>query len=286
MSLINEALKKAQRQRTEDSLSDAPPMPGGGGGKIAKRGQARSANTMVLIGAGAVVLVVLSVVGTVFLVNRPSKPTVPPASAKPQAAPSAATVPPAAPAIVPPVITPPAVSTPPVAAVEPAAPPPSPAKSVTPSLAETKLPSAPPAILPQTQPASAVAPSRPIPSASPLIAASPRPESKPPPAALPPVTAANVAVAPAAPVPASTAAATPPAPTAAPKPDDRITAFVEAIRVTGIRASGDESRVLMNDRVYRVNDVVDRTLGVRLVKAAADSLTFVDPNGITYVKFF
>ena len=42
----------------------------------------------------------------------------------------------------------------------------------------------------------------------------------------------------------------------------------------------------MNERVYRVNDIVERTLGVRLIKVAADSLTFSDPNGITYVKNF
>ena len=42
----------------------------------------------------------------------------------------------------------------------------------------------------------------------------------------------------------------------------------------------------MNDRVYRVNDVVDRTLGVRLTKVSTDSLTFTDANGVTYVKYF
>ena len=69
-------------------------------------------------------------------------------------------------------------------------------------------------------------------------------------------------------------------------PDERVAAFVDSIRVTGIRSSGAESRVLMNERVYRVNDVVERNLGVRLVKAAADSLTFSDPRGVTYVKNF
>jgi hypothetical protein len=69
-------------------------------------------------------------------------------------------------------------------------------------------------------------------------------------------------------------------------PDERVTAFVEAVRVTGIRSSGTESRVLMNERVYRVNDIVDRTLNVRLIQAEGDSLTFSDPRGVTYVKRF
>jgi hypothetical protein len=69
-------------------------------------------------------------------------------------------------------------------------------------------------------------------------------------------------------------------------PDERVAAFVDAVRVTGIRSSGNDSRVLMNERVYRVNDIVERTLGVRLIKAAADSLTFSDSRGVTYVKSF
>jgi len=42
----------------------------------------------------------------------------------------------------------------------------------------------------------------------------------------------------------------------------------------------------MNDRVYRVNDVVDRNSGLRLVKVEKDSLTFADVHGVTYVKYF
>ena len=58
------------------------------------------------------------------------------------------------------------------------------------------------------------------------------------------------------------------------------------MRVTAIRASANDSKVFMNDKVYRVNDLVERTLGIRLVKVAADSLTFADANGVTYVKYF
>jgi hypothetical protein len=42
----------------------------------------------------------------------------------------------------------------------------------------------------------------------------------------------------------------------------------------------------MNDRVYRVNDTVERTLGVKLTKVEADQLTFADDNGLVYVKSF
>ena len=63
-----------------------------------------------------------------------------------------------------------------------------------------------------------------------------------------------------------------------------MTAFVDAVRVTAFRPS--EGKVLMNERMYRVNDVVEKNLNVRLVKVASDGLTFVDANGITYVKHF
>jgi hypothetical protein len=35
-----------------------------------------------------------------------------------------------------------------------------------------------------------------------------------------------------------------------------------------------------------VNDIVERTLGLKLIKVSSDALTFADPNGATYVKNF
>ena len=70
------------------------------------------------------------------------------------------------------------------------------------------------------------------------------------------------------------------------KPDERVHAFVDSIRVMGIRSSGDESRVLMNDRVFRVNEIVDRGLDVRLTGVEPGTLTFTDANGVTYKKAF
>jgi len=77
-----------------------------------------------------------------------------------------------------------------------------------------------------------------------------------------------------------------PTPTAPPKHDERVNQFVDAIRVAGIRSSGTESRVLMNDRVFRVNEIVERNFGLRLTKVEANALTFTDANGAVYVKNF
>jgi hypothetical protein len=276
MSLINEALKKAQRARLEDQAVAEAIAPGGA---VPKRRQARSANTMVLIGAGAVTLIVVSVVATVYFLggDRTSAPapvakssatpptvgpTATPATAAPVASSSApAATPTATPATAPapvvnaptPVVTPPLATpaAPPVTAAvatKPASPAPI-ASSVAPTAAPVPAPAAAAATLPAPPPATASRPAAPAPTA-------------------------NVPAVPAAPAAAAAAATL----------DPRIAAYVDGIRVTGVRASGNDSRVLMNDRVYRVNDIVERTLGVRLVKVAGDSLTFSDANGVTYVK--
>lgn len=262
MSLINEALKKAQRSRAVGADGSLPPVPGGG--YVAKRGPARSANTMLVIGSGAVVLVVLSVVGTVYLLNRgETKPVTPVAPAKP--APTAA-----------------------VAAVDGSPPtvqaslPPAPA----PDSIHVTLPSSPSA--PTTPPAAAVAPAN---AAAPAASVATRPAAAAPaPTALPlPVaTAAPITPAPRPPaapsiqLPSVTPVRATPEPAA--KPDERIAAFIEAMRITGVRSSGADARVLIGGRLFKVNDIIDRTLGVRLVKVAPGVLTFADANGVTYAK--
>jgi hypothetical protein len=61
---------------------------------------------------------------------------------------------------------------------------------------------------------------------------------------------------------------------------------IEALRVAGIRASGNDSKVLMNDRVYRIGDMIDHDQGLKLTAATANSLTFVDSTGATYTRHF
>lgn len=209
MSLINEALKKAQRQRT--AAEPAQPLPGGNGGPAPrKRGRALPTQTLLLIVAGAAALIVVSVVLTIFLVRSEPGTTEPTAPVTAKADAPAATVP--APVITLPKIEVPVITPEPepvVAAPEPAV---------------------------ETKPA-------------------PAPEAKP--------------VAPTPPV-----------------YDERVYAFIDRLQVMGIRSSGSDSKVLMNDRVYRVNDIVERSLGLKLMEVTADSLIFVDPSGATYTKNF
>lgn len=209
MSLINEALKKAQHQRTGSPM-DAAPMPGGGSG-AGRRGQSMPTGTLVLLIAGATVVIVISVVATVYFVNRAPAVTVA-----------------AVPAVTQPVVIKPAAAPEPspviIAPVIVQAPPP-----------VVELPSPPPPVVEAETP----------------VAAALVPE---------PVVEGSLA--------------------------DRIAMFIDKVHVMGIRASGTDNKVLMNDHVYRINDIVDRKLGLRLVKIAGDSLTFADANGVTYVKSF
>lgn len=205
MSLINEALKKAQRQRT--TTDTVPPLPGGTGGPgPRKRGRALPTQTLLLIVGGAAVLIVVSVVLTIFLMRSEpgiAEPTAPvtaqaevPADAPVASAPE-------------PVITLPEITV--------------------------------PVITPEPAP----------------VVAAPEPAIEPKPAA--------------------------PSP---PVYDERVYAFIDRLQVMGIRSSGSDSKVLMNDRVYRVNDIVERSLGLKLMEVTPDALIFIDPSGATYTKNF
>ncbi|MCB1103324.1 MAG: hypothetical protein KDK74_01225 [Cephaloticoccus sp.] len=214
MSLINNALKKAQRQRTAEAeaVSAGSPSP------IRRGKSGLPAQTLILIVAGAAVIVVLSVVATVYLLRPAPLPPPPPAA---PAAPMATAVQPA-PEIAMPVIKLPEPEPAPVA----------------PAAADT-APITPAATVTATEPAA------------------PEAVAVPPPATAEPARA-----------------------------DERIYAFIDNLQVMGVRSSGADSKVLMNDRVYRVNDLVDRTLALRLIQVGPDRLVFEDANGITYTKTF
>ena len=264
MSLINEALKKAQRLRSNEPVEEVP-LPGATV-RVAKREQPRSARSLVLLVGGSVALVVISVIVTVYLINRNPAPTS--GVAKPAAGKPTDTKPSS------PVIDAPLIKVP----LAPTTTEPAPAKTEPATVASPAKPETP--TVPVEKP--------------PVVAATPAnteptvttpPETKPAPPAKTPPEKGPAKTAGVAPTPAATT--TPAAQPAGPaRQDERIHAYVDALRVSGIRSSGGESRVLMNDRVFRVNDIVDRGLALRLTAVAPDSLTFTDANGATYVKNF
>jgi len=229
MSLINEALKKAQRQRvdaaTPASLPETPSGDGSPAPLIAKRRPPMPARTLVLLIVGGGLVLVTGGILTFVLLTFDSKPpavvahttpAVHPDTPRPTPAPAAATLPPApAPAVI---VTPVPLPVKPVeVAVSPA---------------------------PAPAPVATVAPPPPTPV---VVAPRPMVSAKP---------AANPAV----------------------------YTFLDGLRITGVRVSGGDSKVIMNDRIVRLNDYVDRATGLRLTKITATSLDFTDGTGFTYTK--
>jgi len=185
MSLINDAPQKAQRLRTETPFG-ASGRRCRAAGTLLKRGAPMQSQTIMLIVAGCVVLVVLSVVGTVYLLNGKS------------AAPKTIAVTPATP------------KTDPVR------------RSTCPSRRSSRRQS------------------REKPEVKPKVA-----EVKPEVKIAPPTAAVVKTEEPKPEEPVVKPAATPPPVKPLPL-DERVHVFLDALKVTGIRAGAD-SRVLMNE---------------------------------------
>ena len=237
MSLINDALKKAQKQRTGESPQLAA-MPGIGGEpaiRIAKRAKPLGFNSLLLwIGFGAVTLVVV-VAGGILLVRWMTAP--------PEAIPA----------------------TRPAAVVTQASPVPSVTNN---SAGPSATPEAPTATnTPAISPATAAVP----PASAPIAVSEPVAEKKP------------VVITPAASAPELES---PKAAAVALRLESKAIAYIEALRVAGIRASTTDSKVLMNDRVYRVGDTVEHVLGLKLAAIASNALTFEDERGARYTRNF
>jgi len=249
MSLINDALKKAARQRAEEQAEVAPPPQAGRRRRIPRHGAPLSVKMMVFLAGGAVTLVVASVVITgIFISGRLE---------------SRAPAPAPAPAVSP------AQQPPPVVAVH------APGPAETPATGPTAPPAAERA---------APAPAAPSPAAA---ASAPRAAEVVAPTSVP--APAPVASPPAAAAPAShggaPGAAHPPA-TPPPSRAELVQGFVDSLRVTGVRAAGPDSKALIDGHIYRINDVLERSLGIRLLQVDADHLTLVDSEGVTYTKSF
>jgi hypothetical protein len=222
MSLINDALKKAARQRAEE-VGEYPPMPGGGR-RPSRQGGPMQKQTLVLIIAAAVALVVVSAVVTGMLM-----------AGKPE--PKAASVP-----------KPPEASAAPKAVVQ------APVVAVS-------LPQAPAAAVAAPKPSPTPVPT-PVPTAAAVVAAAPAPASQPP------------------------AAPAPIAPAGTQGHNDMVQAIVDGFHISGVRTAGAGSKALIDGHIYKLNDVVDKAVGLRLVKVDEDHLTFVDRDANTFVKSF
>lgn len=268
MSLINDALRKAQRERdrpgqtgglpdhpwTEEVMP--PPLPEGGRKTLSKG--------MVL---GAAATAVLASVLILFF-NRTQQ-----ASPAPEAEPAA----PATKPVVQPKET--------VATVEPPTESSQPAPATTP--AET--PAAPAAAASSGTPASAPATAQPAVAATVGAETAPAPAANSTPVAAAPAPAAPTATAPAAAPavaaakPAATEAETP-APTIGLLSESQLRSkkVVDSLRISSMRGSGANIRVMIGGRLYRAGDIVESTIGLRLERISDGRVVFSDPTGYEF----
>jgi hypothetical protein len=131
---------------------------------------------------------------------------------------------------------------------------------------------------------------RPSPAQTPLAVESP---SAPPSTPLPRADANTSSTEPSAPplVGISTIDAPPAAPSTVAlshpgRPSLRMINTVEAFRISGVRASATDSKVVMNGRIYQVGDIVDHEQGIRITAVTANSVIFEDESGATYTRKF
>jgi amino acid permease len=219
MSLINDALKKAARERAEEQ-GEIAPRPGGGR-RNSGRGGPMQKQTLILIGAAAIVLIVVSVVLTGMFMT--GKPEAKPATA---ASPTPTTIAEAAAKII---IEAPAVAV----------------------------------AVPTATPAPTVAVLKPTPTPVPVVIQTP--EAATP--ATPSAAAAKVA-------------------DTSQGHMDEMQAIVDGFHISGVRTAGSESKALVDGHIYKLNDIVDKKSGLRLVKVDVDHLTFTDRDGNTFVRTF
>jgi hypothetical protein len=243
MSLINDALKKAQRERTGSADQPLPAAPAGttAGGRPAGHAAAPARSlwpiavaALALVGGGTAVW---------FLKPTAPAPVTVAANVQPAASTSPVATVPSDPAPAPGV----AVATIPAT--------PAPAPEPVPLQLHINLPSTPPTTAPTPGPVAQPAP-------PPVVPAAPTP-----------------AVA-----PADTAAPAAPFQVTLQLEDPRILAFLDGAAINGIRIAADDAKLLMNKKVFRTGDVVDRDLGLKLTTIRPNELIFEDKRGIQYRK--
>ncbi|MBI5381493.1 MAG: hypothetical protein HZA31_06295 [Opitutae bacterium] len=260
MSLINEALKKAQRMRSHESTM---PSAGTGHATASRGSNPMPVQTLILIASGAAVVVAGLVFATVYWLRQ-------------QAAPAHGN-----PAVAEVKMSPPAATTTPIDAAKPKQLPPSPLKTPEPTPAAL-------IVVPGVKPNADVQPANPATAATPTVTP-PKPvtaTSTPAPIITLTAPGSEVVIPASITNPSAATSSTAPAAKPTPKPNPDAQAYIDAMRITGIRAAGADSKILLKDRVYRINDIVDRATALRLTEVAADHLAFTDENGIVYKRNF
>lgn len=71
---------------------------------------------------------------------------------------------------------------------------------------------------------------------------------------------------------------------AAAQPDPKIIDWLSKVTISGVRLSGTESKVLLNDDAYSVGDTVNYSLGLKVYIIQDKRVLFIDKNDKKYLK--
>lgn len=69
-------------------------------------------------------------------------------------------------------------------------------------------------------------------------------------------------------------------------PDPSISRFVNQSRISSIRAAGENSKVVINNRTVAINSYIEDGLPVRVSKVSPNEIVFIDDNGCEYYRRF
>lgn len=275
MSLINEALKKAERTRNKEGKEpqpDAKPPAGAEESPISMAAQAelrprpamyeKPGNGAPVVIAAVAVVVIAVVAVAIFLFMRPGGGTAPEAMPMAASAPEADHMPPQAPepALKAPAPAPPreTASAPPPVTSAKATPEPTPAMEPTPPVAAVATPGT------DATAAEIAHAEAQIAKLETLLERAAELTEK-----------------------AETVSAAPPAPRlASPKGDPRVIEFINDLEIQTVRFSATGGKALTNVGVITVGQRVHKETGLRVVGIKTNAITFKDGSGITYIKKF
>jgi hypothetical protein len=71
---------------------------------------------------------------------------------------------------------------------------------------------------------------------------------------------------------------------AAAPPSDEAIAWLGNARLSGVRISETDSRIILNGRAYGIGDYVNFNLGLKVMVIQEERVLFVDDNGKKYMK--
>ncbi|MFP4068779.1 MAG: hypothetical protein ACLFVC_01235, partial [Opitutales bacterium] len=68
------------------------------------------------------------------------------------------------------------------------------------------------------------------------------------------------------------------------QPSQEIIQWLAESRITGVRLSGGNSKVILNGKAYGIDETVNHALGLSVLAIQEKRVLFVDENGTKYMK--